>query len=56
MDLSLDLGLMLDGALEHLNDAAFGEFDVAFVEGADPVTINPELLEKLKDDTSTNPS
>lgn len=55
-DLSLDLGLMLDGALEHLNDAAFGEFDVAFIEGEDPVTINPELLEKLKDDTSTNPS
>jgi hypothetical protein len=42
------LGLMLDGVLEQLNDAAFDAFDMAFTEGDDPVTVNPEILELLK--------
>jgi len=37
---------MLDGALEHINDAAFDAHDMPLVEGDDPVTINPEFLEK----------
>lgn len=42
-----DMELMLDGALEQINDAAFDAFDIPATEGDDPVEINPELLEKL---------
>ncbi len=42
-----DLNLMLDGALEHLNDAAFDAFDCPFAEGDDPITLSPEILESL---------
>jgi uncharacterized tellurite resistance protein B-like protein len=47
-DVAADLDLMLDGALEHINEAAFDAHDVAFLEGEDPVTVNPEILEKLE--------
>ena len=40
-------GLMLDGALEVINDAAFDHLDMPFSEGEDPVQINPELSERL---------
>nr|WP_245180633.1 TerB N-terminal domain-containing protein [Cupriavidus sp. LEh25] len=46
-DAALDLDLMLDGALEQLNDAAFDAHDMAFFEGDDLVEINLELREKL---------
>lgn len=47
-DAAADLDLMVDGALETLNEAAFDKHDVPFVEGEDLVTVNPELLEKLE--------
>jgi uncharacterized tellurite resistance protein B-like protein len=47
-DAAADLDLMLDGALETLNDAAFDKHDVPFIEGDNPVVVNPELLEKLE--------
>lgn len=40
-------GLMPDGALERLNDAAFDAFDMPFSEGDDPLDINPDLLKEL---------
>jgi uncharacterized tellurite resistance protein B-like protein len=46
-DAVADLDLMLDGAIEMLNEAAFDHHDVPFVEGDDPIVVNPELLEKL---------
>jgi uncharacterized tellurite resistance protein B-like protein len=46
-DAAADLDLMVDGALETLNEAAFDAHDVPFVEGDDPITVNPELVEKL---------
>ncbi len=46
-DVAADLDLMLDGALEHINEAAFDVHDMPFVEGDDPVTINPQFLEKV---------
>lgn len=42
-----DMGLMLDGALEQINDATFDAFDIPATEGDGPVEINPELLERL---------
>ena len=42
-----DLGLMLDGALELINDAAFEACEDALTEGEDPVEINVEVLCQL---------
>lgn len=47
-DAAADLDLMVDGAIEALNEAAYDRHDVPFAEGEDPVTVNPELLEKLE--------
>jgi hypothetical protein len=43
-ELCADRGLMVDGAIERINDAAFEQFDEALIEGDDPVVINCELL------------
>ncbi|NIK38876.1 putative tellurite resistance protein B-like protein [Xanthomonas arboricola] len=47
-DSASDLELMLDGALEHINDASFDAYDIPFSEGDDPVEINPEFIEKIE--------
>jgi uncharacterized tellurite resistance protein B-like protein len=47
LDVAADLDLMLDGALEHINEASFELFDIAFTEGENPITINPEIFEKI---------
>ncbi|WP_442782731.1 TerB N-terminal domain-containing protein [Collimonas fungivorans] len=46
-DVALDLDVMLDGALERVNEAALDTLDMAFTDGDDPVEINPEIIEKL---------
>lgn len=46
LDLAADLDLMLDGALERINEAAFDAHDGPLTEGDDPVTINRDILEK----------
>lgn len=46
-DAAVDMELMLDGALEHINEAAVDHFDAPLIEGDDPVEINQEVLEKL---------
>jgi len=47
IDAAADLDLMLDGALERINEAAFDAYDIPFTEADDPVEINPEILEKI---------
>lgn len=47
-DAAADLDLMVSGAIEALNEAAYDKHEVPFAEGDDPVTVNPELLEKLE--------
>lgn len=47
LDVSSDLELMLDVALERINEAAFDVHDMALAEGDDPIAINQELLEKV---------
>lgn len=42
-----DLDLMLDGALEQINDMAFELFDMPISEGDDPIEINPDILSEL---------
>ena len=46
LDLASDLDLMLDGALERINEASFDAHDGPLTEGDDPVTINRDILEK----------
>lgn len=46
-DAAADLGLMTDGALEQINEAAFEAFDTPLCEGDDPIDVNTELLRKL---------
>ena len=48
LDVAADMDLMLDGALEHINEAAFDTHDIPFFEGEDPITVNPEILEKVE--------
>jgi tellurite resistance protein len=48
LDAASDLDLMLDGALELINEATFDNFDMALTEGDDPVEVNAEILEKLE--------
>jgi hypothetical protein len=43
-EVAAKLDLMLDGALEILNDAAFDEHDMPFIEGEEIVKVTPELL------------
>jgi tellurite resistance protein len=45
-DTASDLELMLDGALERINEASFDAHDAPFTEGEDPITLNKEVLEK----------
>lgn len=46
-DVAADMELMLDGTLEHINDAAFDAFDAPLTEGDDPIEINHEVLEAI---------
>jgi uncharacterized tellurite resistance protein B-like protein len=39
--------LMLDGALEVINEVAFDRCDEALIEGDDPFEINPDVLQEL---------
>ena len=48
LDVSADLDLMLDGALERINEASFDAHDMPFTEGEDPVEVNADVLEKLE--------
>jgi uncharacterized tellurite resistance protein B-like protein len=44
-ELCSDRGLMLDGAIERINEAAFNQFDKAIIEGGDPMEVNCDLLQ-----------
>jgi len=47
-EIAVDCGIiMLDGALEQINEAAFDTFDAAFTEGDDPIDINQDILKEL---------
>ena len=46
-DAAADLDLMLDGAMEQINEAAFEAFDEPLFEGEEPISVNTKLLEKI---------
>lgn len=47
-DAAADLDLMLDGAMEQINEAAFETFNEPLFEGDDPISVNTQLLEKIE--------
>ena len=47
LDIAADLDLMLDGALERINEASFDMHDIPFTEGDDPIEVHAEVLEKI---------
>lgn len=47
-DVADDLQLMLDGALETINEAAFDHFDIPCTEGDDPIDVSQEFKEKIE--------
>lgn len=47
-DVAADLDVMLDGALERINEAAFDAYDIPLTEGEDPIEINAEIIEKVE--------
>lgn len=47
-DVASDLELMLDGALEQINEAAFDAYDIPFTEGDDPIEVSVDVLEKIE--------
>jgi len=47
MDVCSDMELMLDGAIEQINDVMFDAHDMPFTQGDDPIEVNPDILEKL---------
>lgn len=48
LDVAEDLELMLDGALERINEASFDVHDMPLTEGDDPIEVRIEVLEKLE--------
>jgi len=48
LDVVADLDLMLDGALERVNEASFDAHDAPLTEGEDPIEVNREVLEKIE--------
>ncbi len=46
-EIAADGDMMLDGALEHINEAAYDSFDAPFTEGDDPIDINQDILKEL---------
>ncbi|MHB1798943.1 MAG: tellurite resistance TerB family protein [Vulcanimicrobiaceae bacterium] len=47
-DAAADLDLMLDGAMEQINEAAFEAFAEPLFDGEDPISVNTKLLEKIE--------
>ncbi|CAB3794481.1 TerB N-terminal domain-containing protein [Paraburkholderia fynbosensis] len=46
-DAASDLELMLDGAIEHVNEASLDHWDEPLTDGDDPVEINQEFAQRL---------
>lgn len=45
--LASGLSMMLDGALEHINEACLDTYDCLCAEGDDPIDINPDIYERI---------
>lgn len=48
LGIASEFGLMLDGALEHINDAAFDAYDMILCEGDGSVMVNTDIVGRLQ--------
>lgn len=48
-EIAEDRWLMLEGALEQINEAAYDKFDQSFAEGEDIIEINQEIVKVMKE-------
>lgn len=48
-EIAEDRGLMLEGVLEQINEAAYDKFDQPFAEGEDIIEINQEIVKVMKE-------
>jgi hypothetical protein len=46
-DAAADMELMLDGAIERINEAAFEHLDAPLLEGDDPIEVIRDVMEKV---------
>ncbi|MFM5687728.1 tellurite resistance TerB C-terminal domain-containing protein, partial [Aeromonas caviae] len=46
-ELASTMGLMLDGALEQINEVMLDHFDEMLIDGDDPFELNTDLLEQI---------
>jgi len=46
-DIASDMEIMLDGALERVNEAALEKFDAPLAEGDDPIEVSHDLMENV---------
>lgn len=56
-ELAADRGLMLDGALERINETAYDQFDKPLFEGDDPIELDGQITEEIaacKESASAN--
>jgi len=54
-EICTDQGLLPDGAIERINEAAFARFDQAFIEGDDPLDLALHLLDETNHDPNHSP-
>lgn len=52
MDAAADLGIMLEGALERINEASFDLFDQPLFEGDDPLEVDQTMIDHLQHEPS----
>jgi len=55
-EICTDQGLLPDGAIERINEAAFARFDQAFIEGDDPLDLALHLLDETNHDPNHPPT
>lgn len=53
-ELAEDRGLMVDGALERLNEASFEKLDMPLFDDGDPIRLNPDALAGVSGASHTN--
>lgn len=46
-ELAQDRGVLIDGALEHINEATFDTYNQPFCEGDDPIEINKDVVKEI---------
>ena len=55
-DAAADLELMLDGALERINEASFDQYDQPLFEGDDPLEVDQTMIDRIRHEPAHSPA